>query len=258
MPSVPILMYHEVTPEPHPAYRKWSVALSQFRAHMRWLATAGYATVDLDTLLEARCGRRTLPARAVVITFDDGYRDCVRYTLPILRDHGFSATYFLVTSLIGMTAEWLREDPGIELPLLSWREVEEIEAAGCRCEAHSMTHPELTSIPAEHCWDELRLSRLVLERRLGRPVRHMAYPYGKFDERVRAMARHAGYRSARSTQPGLSPSDDDPYALRQVPILGTDSLVDFVCRLRTGQTGRELLRRKARGALRRWGQWRAS
>src|SRR5262249_36005587 len=99
--------------------------------------------------------------------------------------------------------------------------------------------------------DELSTSRQRLEDRLGHGGAHLAYPFGAFDERVRAMAADAGYRSACSTRRGLSAADDDALALHRVTVYGHDSLLDFACRLRTADGARELLRRWLQRSLAR-------
>ena len=89
--SVPILMYHQVTAHVvPPSFRKYTVTPRAFVAQiqMGWLRTAGYRPVTLDHLDAARLGASPLPRRAVVITFDDGFRDCVEYALPILEARG--------------------------------------------------------------------------------------------------------------------------------------------------------------------------
>jgi peptidoglycan/xylan/chitin deacetylase (PgdA/CDA1 family) len=216
---------------------------------MGWLAIAGYVPITLDDLLDQRDGRRNIAGRPVVITLDDGFRDCVEHAVPILQARGFTATFFLVAGLMGETSRWTRQKLGIELPLLDARGAVQLEAAGFRCGAHSMTHPRLSSLSPTACREELALSRRLLEDRLGHEVRHFAYPFGAFDETVRAMAEETGYRSACSTRPGLSAFDDDRLALHRIPVYGHDSLLDFVCRLRTARTVRELLRRSIQG---RW------
>jgi peptidoglycan/xylan/chitin deacetylase (PgdA/CDA1 family) len=109
-------MYHEVTETPHPRFAKYSVTRKAFAAQMRWLALAGYTTIDLATLLAHRRNGAALPRRPIVITFDDGFRDCAAHAAPALADHGFSATFFLVAGLMGSSSRWLRAERELELP----------------------------------------------------------------------------------------------------------------------------------------------
>jgi peptidoglycan/xylan/chitin deacetylase (PgdA/CDA1 family) len=252
--SVPILMYHEVTPRPITSFRKYSVVPRAFAAQMNWIALAGYTPVTLDALLDSRAGSGVLPKRPIVITFDDGYRDCFEHAVPILAAHRFTAIFFLVAGLMGRTSEWLRSERRIELPLVDWTDARQLEAAGFQCGSHTMWHQHLMRIPSSACRDELAVSKQVIEDQLGREVRHLAYPFGEVDRVVRALADQVGYRSACSTRLGRSALGDDRLALHRVMVSGHDSLLDFVCRLQWAQDARELLRglaARARGRLRR-------
>ncbi len=52
---------------------------------------------------------------------------------------------------------------------------------------------------------------------------YLAYPYGRYDERVLRQARHAGYRAAFSVQPRLNRPDVDRFRLRRLDVFGTDT-----------------------------------
>jgi peptidoglycan/xylan/chitin deacetylase (PgdA/CDA1 family) len=138
---------------------------------------------------------------------------------------------------------------------MDWATVNDLVAAGFECGAHSMTHPRLTAVTADECRRELEEPRRLLERRLGCAIPHFAYPFGRYDQRVQAMVAEAGYRSACSVRSGLSGPDDDVFALHRVPVLGGDSLGDFICRLHTAQSLSGLARRVVSrlGRTLRWG-----
>jgi peptidoglycan/xylan/chitin deacetylase (PgdA/CDA1 family) len=212
---------------------------------MRWLALARYTAVTVDALLDAWSRRSPLPDRAVLITFDDGFRDCVRLAVPVLQRHGFRATFYLVAGLVGGTSRWTLPTSGTTFPLLDWAGARALLEAGMECGAHSMTHRPLAELGPADWHDELFQSKRVLEERLGREIRHLAYPFGSVNPDVREAAKRAGYVSACTTDKGLARAGDDPLMLRRVPIYGSDSLVDFVFRLRTAETARQMLRRRA-------------
>ncbi|HEX5387007.1 MAG TPA: polysaccharide deacetylase family protein [Gemmatimonadales bacterium] len=244
--AVPILMYHLVTPSPATPFRKYAVTPRAFAAQMRWLAATGHRAILPDALVAAREGRAELPRHPVMITFDDGFRDCIDHALPALRARGFTAVFYLVAGFVGGRSEWLVAEKGVEYPLFGWDAARALERQGFACEAHSLTHHRLTTLGADACRHELVESRRVLERELGREVRHLAYPFGIYDERVRATAVEAGYRSACSVRAGISDAADDRFALHRVPVSGHDSLLDFVCRLRTARNWGETVRRATR------------
>jgi peptidoglycan/xylan/chitin deacetylase (PgdA/CDA1 family) len=242
-------MYHQVTPRPLPAFRKYAVTTKAFAAQMKWLAWAGYVPINLDDWLHSRRDRTRLPSRPVIITFDDGLEDCFKYAVPILQAQGFTAIFFLVAGLMGETSRWLRLERGIEFPLMDWTTARQLLAAGFQCGSHSISHPRLANLPAAACREELLRSRQLLEDNLGQEIKHLAYPYGSFTEQVQVAVAEVGYRSACSVRIGLSPCDDDPLALHRVPVSGQDSLFDFICRLRTARSFREFISDKVRARL---------
>jgi peptidoglycan/xylan/chitin deacetylase (PgdA/CDA1 family) len=247
-PPVPILAYHDVSPRPHPAFRRYSVTVREFARQMRWLAAFGYEAIDMDTLVRARGGEGALPKRPVLITFDDGFQGCADHAVPVLRAHGFTAVFYLVTGLMGQTSRWMMPEPGLELPLMTWDTARALAADGFHCGAHTATHPRLAGLPPARCRAELVDARRRLEDELGSPVVHLAYPFGSYDGAVKALALEAGYATACSTRAGLSGVDDDLHALHRVTIYGHDSWLDFASRLRSGVAIGERVR-QALGAV---------
>ena len=243
---VPILMYHQVSPEIDRRFGKYTVSPRMFAAQMAWLALARYQPVTLDALLDARSGQR-LPHRPVVITFDDGFRDCVDYAVPILKRRGFTATFFLVAGLLGKTSRWLVAERGFEMAMIDASTARRLGDDGFSCGSHSMSHPRLAGLSPEACYQELAASRTVLEDHLGRAVPHLAYPFGSYDARARALAGEAGYRSACTVDIGLASPDDDPLLLRRVPVNGQESLLDFAARVQTAKPARQALRETVTG-----------
>jgi peptidoglycan/xylan/chitin deacetylase (PgdA/CDA1 family) len=239
--SIPVLMYHEVSPNPQPSFRRYTVTVRQFAWQMRWLAGCGYQTIDMDDLVRARLGQGTLPKRPVLITFDDGFQGCVDHAVPVLRAHKFTAIFYLVTGLMGETSRWMLPEIGLELSVMDWNTARALAAEGFQCGAHTVTHPRLANLDPTRCRAELLDARTRLEEELGRPAVHLAYPYGAYNPGVRAIAAESGYVTACSTRAGLSEADDDLLAVHRVTVYGHESLLDFAFRVRTGKAVRERL-----------------
>jgi peptidoglycan/xylan/chitin deacetylase (PgdA/CDA1 family) len=256
--DVPVLMYHEVSPTPHPSLRRYTVTVRQFARQMRWLAALGYQAIDMDALVRARLGQSSLPKRPVLITFDDGFQGSADHALPVLRAHNFTAVFYLVAGLMGETSRWMLPEVGVELSLMSWETARVLAAEGFQCGAHTVTHPRLAGLDPARCRAELVDARRRLEDELGRPVVHLAYPFGSYDPGVQGIAAEAGYVTACSTRAGLSGADDDLLALHRVTIYGHDSLFDFACRLRTGTAVRERFGLALGGVMRHFRQRRGS
>jgi len=232
---VPILMLHEVSARPDPRYRKYTLTPRELDQRLDWLRAKGYESVGMDDLLAARRGERSLPARPVVITFDDGGHDCIEHAVPALVQRGLTATFYIVAGVVGAPMRWLRAEIGFELPAADWPALRAAEAVGMHCQAHSVTHPRLATVSADDCRDELTRGRAMLEEGLGHPVRHLAYPFGSHSAETIAIAREAGYLTACTTEEALATPEYDPLALPRVPVLGTEGLSEFKHRVRTAR-----------------------
>ncbi len=95
--GLPILMYHHVDPTRKDAL---TVTAEQFAAQLRFLATAGYQSITCRDVVDHLEHGTALPARPVLLTFDDGYVNNLEYAYPLLVEHGFKATIFLPVGLL--------------------------------------------------------------------------------------------------------------------------------------------------------------
>ena len=117
--SVPILEYHYVRVNPDPRDRlglQLSVTPADFGAQMDKLAGGGYHPIVMADLRAYFLAREPLPARPVVLTFDDGYADFFQVAYPILKKHGFKAVAYVVPGFFGrsgyMTAAQVQQLAG--------------------------------------------------------------------------------------------------------------------------------------------------
>ena len=174
--ELPVLMYHRVSPKAGSSPARYAIAPREFEAQIRHLHDAGYHSVPLDHWRVAWDTRRPLPGRAIVLTFDDGYRDFREYAWPILKEHGFSAVIAIVTDLAGGVNEW---DSGYEtVPLMGWDEIAACRAEGVEISSHSSRHRALIGLDPAQVVRDLLGSQETLRRELGRPADCLAYPYG--------------------------------------------------------------------------------
>jgi peptidoglycan/xylan/chitin deacetylase (PgdA/CDA1 family) len=210
--SVPILTYHSLDD----SQSVISVAPETFRRQMQRLREWGYVGLRLSDLIDAWEGKTTLPAKPVVITFDDGYASVLEHAATILFEVGFKATVFVVTSCCGRENDWPSQPAGIpRLPMLSWSALKELPAAGLEVGAHTMTHPPLTRLSSREAAREIVGSKQTLEDRLARAVDVFAYPYGLQDQRHRDVAA-AHFRAACTTHFGKARATDDRHHLRRI------------------------------------------
>jgi peptidoglycan/xylan/chitin deacetylase (PgdA/CDA1 family) len=206
---LPILTFHALDDRPAVG----AIAPPIFRRGVERLRAAGYRTVGLGEVAEqVRQGRDLAPA-AVAITFDDGYRSVYEEAFPVLQAHDMTATVFLTVGAPGSGGDQLPAFEG--RPMLGWREIGEMHRAGITFGAHTLTHPDLTRLAQAQVETEMRASKEMIEDRLGASVPCFAYPYGRHDERSRALARRL-FTCACADTLGLVSRHSDPWALERV------------------------------------------
>lgn len=214
-----MLMYHAIVPGRGAADWPWAVSAGNFRAQMDYLHANGWNTVTMNALATAS---GQISSRTVVITFDDGYANNLG-AVEILKESGMRATWFIVSGSIGQAPRW-SADGRPDGRLLSGNELRSMDEAGMEIGSHTRSHPRLTDLATEAVDAELRTSKAELEDILGHPVGSFAYPYGKYDERVVDAVRSAGYAAACTTRTGWATRDGDPYRLRRLSIMNTDTV----------------------------------
>jgi peptidoglycan/xylan/chitin deacetylase (PgdA/CDA1 family) len=202
---VPILEYHVLgDPTPGAPYPELFVPRSDFRHEMDWLASHGYEAVTLDEVERAWYHGGTLPAKPVVLSFDDGYRPQFTFALPVLRKHGWPG-------VLDLKARGSDLYPS---------NVKAMLRAGWELASHTIHHLDLTTLDAAALKLELAGSRALLRREYGVPVDNFCYPAGRFNGAVIAAVKAAGYVGATTEIPGYA-SRNRPDALDRFEVLGS-------------------------------------
>jgi peptidoglycan/xylan/chitin deacetylase (PgdA/CDA1 family) len=216
---VPILMYHVIgVPPADAAYPQLFVRPADFTGQMTWLARRGYHGVTLRRLYDYWHKGYALPPHPIVISFDDGYLSQHKRALPALSKLHWPG-------VLNLKVQSLKSD--YDLP--PWR-VRDLIRAGWEIDAHTITHADLTAVDAKRLWHEVRGSRLELQRRFHIPVDFFCYPAGRYDARVIASVRRAGYVGATTTNYGLA-RPARPFELSRIRINGSDGVTGFARKL---------------------------
>lgn len=199
---VPILTYHHIDYKDN----VMTVEPDDFEQQLQYLQNEGYTSITLDELASYLRGEGELPAKPIIISFDDGYEDNHRIAVPLLRKHGFTAIIFVVSDDVGK--------PGY----LTWDQMKAVQERAINIGSHTMTHPDLTKLDAQGLDMEFRFSKMAMEKGLGTSVDYMAYPFGRLNKQVLAAAEAAGYKGALSSNNGVNVKGDNMYALRRIVI----------------------------------------
>jgi peptidoglycan/xylan/chitin deacetylase (PgdA/CDA1 family) len=222
---VTVLMYHRLGNTANDWETRYCVSPERFSEHMKALQRCGMRPCSIEHFVAWLDGQATLDQGTFLLTFDDGFLGVYEHAFPLLSKMGWPATVFLVSSLIGKDDEWaLRENPsGTTYPLLRQREIEKMGRTGFSFHSHTRNHPDLTKLPQDALAEELIGARQDLQDLLGHPIRYLAYPYGRYDEKVLEATKAAGYSAAFCVQPGFNRRDVDRYRIRRLDVFGSDS-----------------------------------
>jgi peptidoglycan/xylan/chitin deacetylase (PgdA/CDA1 family) len=213
---IPILMYHYVRIVEDPKDQvgiNLSVKPQMFAAQMQYLADKGYATLTMREVYAILAGQQPLPPKPIALTFDDGYRDFYAAAWPILKQHGFKATSYVITDFIGWDA------------YMTWPMLQELDTSGLiEIGAHTRSHADLRALSAARRWDEIIGSKAILEQGLGHPIVSFCYPAGYYNAAALADVKRANFLTAVTTQGGTKQNLQWAYELPRVRVNGPDPL----------------------------------
>lgn len=210
-PRINVLTYHSISAAPGPT----SIPPSVFRGHLDALADCGYRVVPLPALAAWLTGGPELPLRSVVITFDDGFADFAEQAAPELLAREWSATVFLPTGKMGGHEDWAGANTDPARALMSWEQVGRLAGQGIEFGGHSVSHPNLTALPAEALAREVMQCREEIRDRLGREPTSFAPPYGASNARVRE-AIATSYGISVGTRLERAGRDSDRYDVPRI------------------------------------------
>lgn len=187
---------------------------------------------DLEPYL---CGQKV--GKVVGLTFDDGYQNNLTHAMPVLQRHGFTATCYGVSRLIGGSNVWDKGHVAAK-PLMTQTDWRLWLDAGMDVGSHTQSHANLIQLEDDDARLQIAQSKVDLELALGCQVRHFCYPYGHYLDRHASMVKEAGYLSATTTHRGRVQAGDDPYRLRRVMVARATNPVQFFMKIATAYEDR--------------------
>jgi peptidoglycan/xylan/chitin deacetylase (PgdA/CDA1 family) len=200
---VPFLVYHALGPAPAGTpFPGLYVSYGDFKAEMAWLHTHGYQAVTIDEVMKAWYHGGRLPAKPIVITFDNGYPEQVRFAPHVMAKYGWPGV--------------LNEITENHLPP---RYIWPVIHMGWEVDSHSLTHPDLTTETAAGLWAQVHQSRVYLQKTFHIPSNSFCYPSSRYNAAVIAAVKRAGYTNA-VTEGDAYATSADPYLLPRFEIEG--------------------------------------
>lgn len=219
-----VLGYHSVVDDTAPKEEKnffpQTLSASMLVNHFNWLRQNGYNIISWQQVIDAENGKGTLPEKAVLLSFDDGYRTMYNVIYPILKAYNYPAVFAPVVGWIDTPADGKIHYANKMLPrnlFTTWQEIREMEQSGLvEIASHTydshhgvLANPGRSQIPAvisptyidnkyetkaeyrQRLTQDFTQSAQSIYRNLGKPPRIMVWPYGKFNDTAVDIARQA-------------------------------------------------------------------
>lgn len=228
--GVAILCYHRFGPE---VADSMTTRTPVFEQQLTRLRQDGYTFVSLAAAVAGLSGEGTLPARAVVLTVDDGHKTVHSDLLPIIRREHLPLTLFIYPSAIS-NADYA----------MTWEQIKEVMAEpGVDVQAHTYWHPNFKTEKRRLSPEEYRKmlniqldkSKITLRRKLGVDTLFLAWPFGIHDDELETAARAAGYRAALALGEREATPTDSLFALPRYLIVDATGVDGLSALLRAGQ-----------------------
>ena len=214
-PVVVVVYFHDLPPE----------TIECFRADLHFLKRSTNV-VSLDDYFSGRLSSEKIN---VVITFDDGYKSWVTDAVPILKEMGLPATFFISSGFVGLSkedqSEFMRSKLFLELPPasisggLNVEDVRKFVEEGFTVGGHTVNHCNLAELQ-----DSVRLryeiaeDKMRLEKIIGKQIDYFAYPFGAYQNpklNLAEVLKESGYRGAVTTVSGFNTVSTRPYLLHR-------------------------------------------
>ncbi len=210
----PILLYHHVDGDV--SNSRYSVSVSDFSEQMETLHILGYTPVTIKVLLNALLDGGALPAKPIVITFDDGHQSVYDNAFPIMQEYGFPGVFYVVANRIEDVEDFVNV-----------ADLKEMIASGWEIGSHSYTHTDITKNHGD-ANREIAQSKKELEAALDTEVETFAYPFGVIDPFVVDKVSNYGYRAAMGLGTSITHDWNDVFYLQRLEVYGHYTIEEFL------------------------------
>lgn len=232
--QVPILMYHHVSKPETQSALDVSLAVEPeiFKQQLAYLKKQGYHSVTFNQLFSALYYDAPLPAKPIILTFDDGYDDAYKNVYPMLKEQGFSGMFYIITGKVGWKGQ------------ATWPQLREMMRNGMQMGSHTINHGDLGQIlqvSQAQAQQELQFSQSTLQGHLGVPIQQFCYPAGEpfrnysvtLQQEIIKLLTEDGYVGATTDPGGQMPAgttqnSEAPFKLQRLRIDGRATLQEFM------------------------------
>jgi len=230
MLDIPIITYHKISNRKE--FGLTTVSKHKFETQMKYLYSHGYNTIRLKDLSQ----EAKLPEKPVIITFDDGYENIYLNAIPVLKKYNFKAVIFIVANYIGHYNTWEAMQFQQKYMHLTEDQIRRLRDEGHEIGSHSKMHNHLPTLSGNKLIDEIKGSKIKLEKLLDKKISSFCYPYGRFNEKIVNLVKEAGYRYATTNLKYDNKKNFNPFTLNRRSIYMTDSQNIFISKIKSQNT----------------------
>jgi peptidoglycan/xylan/chitin deacetylase (PgdA/CDA1 family) len=209
--TIPVLCYHGVNDNPSGRYQ---LSAAKFQEQMVYLKNNGFTPLSIDDYYRVMTGQIAAPAKPILLTFDDSFADFATHVVPVLQQHGFKATQFVVSGWVN-TANHLSSSQIASL------------SATYDMQNHTDSHTRLTSLSYAGAFGEIVRASDRIQAWAGKRPEFLAYPYGATDANAQQAARDNGIKMAFTVSGQKSTSAMNFLALPRYTIVSSETLSSF-------------------------------
>jgi peptidoglycan/xylan/chitin deacetylase (PgdA/CDA1 family) len=221
--ELPILLYHRIVDKNDAIGKhKIYVRLHHFKKQLEYLKQNNYQTI---TFYDIQKNPTMDFTKKVILTFDDGYEDNYTLLFPLLKQHGFTATIYLVTNKQYNT--WGMKEGEPQLKLMNQTQIREMASYGIEMGGHTCDHLDLSKCDADQQQIQIAHCKKNIEELIGKQVVSFAYPFGGINDDVKQTTQNAGYLYAVSTNTGPKVFGKDNFQVRRIEVTPKTSLSSF-------------------------------
>jgi len=203
---IPILIYHhirEFSSKDSENNRTFIVPESDFKNQMDYLKENGYTSLTFEDFKGVFAGKKRLPEKPVVITFDDGLKTQFESAYPVLKENHQKAVFFIFTNPISRSENYM-----------TWDDLKEMKEYGMEVGSHGHYHSNFTKLVTEKEWErEINKNRELIKENLGEYPDSLAYPFGAYNDNVIQYIKENDYEFARAITHGKVHTQKDFYNL---------------------------------------------
>jgi len=192
---------HNVVPLPAGKEERGTVDLNTFLHQLRWLKRLGVRFIPMRELHAWLLGKKKIPKRSAVLTFDDALVSIAEHVFPYLKQLAVPSTIFVIAGLIGGESDFSTRPAAPARRHLDLTQLKMMMDTGLvEIGAHGYHHVNFSKVDDDKLHQEIFLAKNLLEKALGVAVPYLAYPWGNTTDTVTQLAKDAGYQLAFTTR----------------------------------------------------------